>query len=120
MDTKMEARPPIGTEALIQALLPPTVREEIAGDLRERYRSPTQYLCEALSLLPALWLSQIRRGSSPFMLGLQAFILFACLGGFAIENILAAVPMGTEPCFYRTSAGAEIDLVLEMGKRERC
>jgi len=87
MDTKMEARPPIGTEALIQALLPPTVREEIAGDLRERYRSPTQYLCEALSLLPALWLSQIRRGSSPFMLGLQAFILFACLGGFAIENI---------------------------------
>ena len=39
--------------------------------------------------------------------------------GFAIENILAAVPMGTEPCFYRTSAGAEIDLVLEMGKKER-
>ncbi len=39
--------------------------------------------------------------------------------GFAIENILAAVPMGTEPCFYRTSAGAEIDLVLEMEKKER-
>ncbi len=87
MDTKMEAHPPIGMEALILALIPPMVREEIAGDLRERYRSPIQYLCEALSLLPALWLSQIRRGSSPFMLGLQAFILFACLGGFALENI---------------------------------
>jgi predicted AAA+ superfamily ATPase len=39
--------------------------------------------------------------------------------GFAIENLLAAVPVGTEPCFYRTAAGAEIDLVLEMGKKER-
>ena len=39
--------------------------------------------------------------------------------GYVIENILAAAPMGTEPCFYRTSAGAEIDLVLEMGKKER-
>jgi predicted AAA+ superfamily ATPase len=39
--------------------------------------------------------------------------------GFAIENLLAATPMGTQSCFYRTSAGAEIDLVLEMGKKER-
>jgi hypothetical protein len=87
MDINMEACPPISMEALIQALIPPMVREEIAGDLRERYRSPIQYLCDAFSLLPALWLSQIRRGSSLYMLGLQAFILFACLGGFAIENI---------------------------------
>jgi len=28
-------------------------------------------------------------------------------------------PSETEPCFYRTSAGAEIDLVLEMGQKER-
>jgi predicted AAA+ superfamily ATPase len=39
--------------------------------------------------------------------------------GFAIENLLAVAPIGTRSCFYRTSAGAEIDLVLEMGKRER-
>jgi predicted AAA+ superfamily ATPase len=36
--------------------------------------------------------------------------------GFAIENLLAAVPIGTHAYFYRTSAGAEIDLVLEMGR----
>jgi predicted AAA+ superfamily ATPase len=29
-----------------------------------------------------------------------------------IESLLAAAPEGTEACFYRTSAGAEIDLVL--------
>ncbi|MFA7345944.1 MAG: ATP-binding protein [Terrimicrobiaceae bacterium] len=39
--------------------------------------------------------------------------------GFVIENLLAAAPVGTPACFYRTSAGAEIDLVLEMGRRER-
>ena len=35
--------------------------------------------------------------------------------GFAIENLLAAAPLGARARFYRTSAGAEIDLVLELG-----
>ncbi len=34
--------------------------------------------------------------------------------GFVIENLLAAVPPRTMPGFYRTSAGAEIDLILEL------
>lgn len=34
--------------------------------------------------------------------------------GFAIENLLAAAPVRTLPSFYRTSAGAEIDLLLEL------
>jgi len=33
--------------------------------------------------------------------------------GFAIEQILAHLPDTWEPCYYRTSAQAEIDLVLE-------
>ena len=32
--------------------------------------------------------------------------------GFAIENLLAAAPFGTNAYFYRTRAGAEIDLLL--------
>ena len=32
--------------------------------------------------------------------------------GFVIENIISCVPSRTEPYFYRTSAGAEVDLVL--------
>jgi predicted AAA+ superfamily ATPase len=35
-------------------------------------------------------------------------------GGFCIEALLAAAPTGTEPFFYRTSAGAELDLVLRL------
>ncbi|TGQ47011.1 ATP-binding protein [Mesorhizobium sp. M00.F.Ca.ET.216.01.1.1] len=34
--------------------------------------------------------------------------------GFAIENLLAVAPPRTMPSFYRTAAGAEIDLVLEL------
>lgn len=34
--------------------------------------------------------------------------------GFVIENILAVVPERTNASFYRTAAGAEIDLVLEL------
>ncbi|MCY4052508.1 MAG: ATP-binding protein [Hyphomicrobiales bacterium] len=33
--------------------------------------------------------------------------------GFVIENIISVLPFGVSPYFYRTSAGAEIDLLLE-------
>ena len=39
--------------------------------------------------------------------------------GFVIENILSVLPSGVQPYFYRTSGGAEIDLVLEFGVSER-
>ncbi len=34
--------------------------------------------------------------------------------GFCIENLIAAAPNGTEASFYRSSAGAEIDLLLKL------
>ncbi len=37
--------------------------------------------------------------------------------GFAIENLLAAAPFGTDAFFYRTQAGAEIDLLLHLPDR---
>ncbi len=39
--------------------------------------------------------------------------------GFVIENLLSCLPDGYSPWFYRTSAGAEIDLVIEKNSRER-
>ena len=39
--------------------------------------------------------------------------------GWIIENILAAAPDGAVASFYRTGAGAEIDLVLELGRGKR-
>ena len=34
--------------------------------------------------------------------------------GFCVEALIAAAPAGTEPYFYRTSAGAELDLILRL------
>ncbi|MGE0876473.1 MAG: ATP-binding protein [Burkholderiales bacterium] len=36
--------------------------------------------------------------------------------GFVIENLIAAAPAGTRPAFYRTSGGAEVDLLLTLPK----
>jgi uncharacterized protein len=39
--------------------------------------------------------------------------------GFALETILSVMPEGATAWFYRTAAGAEIDLVIEQGSRQR-
>ena len=39
--------------------------------------------------------------------------------GLAIESLIASAPQGTEAFFFRTSAGAEIDLLLQIpGQRD--
>ena len=37
--------------------------------------------------------------------------------GFVVETLLAVAPPGTRPSFYRTAAGAEIDLILQLPGR---
>jgi uncharacterized protein len=44
-------------------------------------------------------------------------VIGASWEGFVIETLLAVAPAGTKASFYRTAAGAEIDLVLELGDR---
>lgn len=53
------------------------------------------------------------------LLGLQTFddilshpVAGPSWEGFVVENLLAAAPFGTDAWFYRTQAGAEIDLLL--------
>lgn len=46
-------------------------------------------------------------------------IVGASWEGFVIENILSCLPQGVTSWFYRTSAGAEIDLVIEVNHQER-
>ena len=44
-------------------------------------------------------------------------VLGASWEGFVIENILSVLPKSAEVYFYRTSAGAEIDLVVRFSDR---
>ncbi len=41
-------------------------------------------------------------------------IVGASWEGFVIENLISSAPQGTRASFYRTSAGAEVDIVLEL------
>jgi hypothetical protein len=81
-DPKMEARPPAVIDRVVRTLIPPAVREEVVGDLWERYRSPLQYLSGALRILPYVLASQVRRSTNRPLFATQAFLLFGCLGGF--------------------------------------
>lgn len=44
-------------------------------------------------------------------------VIGASWEGFVIENLLNVMPQGSEAYFYRTSAGAEVDLVLQLPKQ---
>jgi hypothetical protein len=76
--SKMEARPPALMEAVVRLLTPEACREHVLGDLCERYRSRRQYAFEALTTLPFVVASRIRRTSSIGLLTLQ--VIGVCVG----------------------------------------
>ena len=75
-----KGRPPAMIGRLIRLLIPPPAREAVMGDLEERYSSPLQYASEGMRAVPYLVASRARRTSSIPVIGLQFFILVACLG----------------------------------------
>lgn len=56
--------PPKLLERVVLVLTPPARREDVLGDLQERYVSPWQYLGDVGSLLPRIVWSQMRRTTS--------------------------------------------------------
>jgi hypothetical protein len=79
----MRSGPSKAAEAMIAVLVPPACREEVLGDLQERYRSPRQYGLEALRTVPMVILSRIRRTADPQVLLMQAFALYISFLGAA-------------------------------------
>ena len=57
----MESGPSKVAETIAGWLLPPACREEILGDMRERYRSGLRYFLEAAYVIPCVVYSRIRR-----------------------------------------------------------
>src|SRR6187549_1231387 len=57
----METNPPKLIERFVGMLIPEPCREHVLGDLCERYKSPGQYILEALSTLPFVLASRLRR-----------------------------------------------------------
>lgn len=82
----MKKTPPRILELGVAFLTPPARREDIVGDLHERYRSPERYIAEALHLLPAVLLSQIRRTTDPRQLAIEAGASCICFLSVALAG----------------------------------
>ena len=52
MGNNLVPRPPYIIEAVVSALLPASRRDDVLGDLHERYTSPLGYLRDAAQLVP--------------------------------------------------------------------
>ena len=102
---------------LLRLLIPPPAREAVLGDLEERYRSPIQYASEGIRTMPYLIASRARRTSSIAIVGLQAFVLVACLG-----VTLPDLPGQTVPSWVQggiPAAAALLALILRAVYRAR-
>jgi type IV secretory pathway ATPase VirB11/archaellum biosynthesis ATPase len=71
-------------------------------------------------------LGELRGGEARTLLGIRNMeellghpVVGPSWEGMLIENILGALPATARTSFYRTSAGAEIDLVIEFSAKER-
>ncbi len=72
----MRAAPPRLLEAVVAFLLPPACREHILGDLHERYKSGCMYVKDAVSTVPRVIASRVRRTADPQALLMEAFALY--------------------------------------------
>ena len=76
--------PSKAVEALVAILLPPARREEVLGDLQERFKSPSQYLADALQTIPLVIFSQMRRVTDTQLLLMEGFAFYISFLGAAL------------------------------------
>jgi hypothetical protein len=69
------ASPPKSLEKVISFCLPAPCRDVVLGDLQERYTSVRGYLLDALSVVPLVILSRMRRESDPQVLLIEGLVL---------------------------------------------
>ena len=79
----MHSGPSKAAEAIVAVFVPPACREEVLGDLHERYISPRQYGIDALRTVPLVIVSRIRRTADPQVLSIEAFVLYLSFLGAA-------------------------------------
>jgi hypothetical protein len=105
----MPSCPPKILEDLAKILIPPACREEVLGDLYERYKSPSQYLADLLSTLPFLILGRIRRTTSVWLLLMDALIIYGTF--LAVAWFLARGLVTTEGGLVRLAIPSGLTLV---------
>jgi PadR family transcriptional regulator PadR len=75
-DRKMISGPSKMAEAIVGFFTPCACREEVLGDLYERYSSGAQYGFDAVRTIPLVILSRVRRTADPQVLLMQALAIY--------------------------------------------
>jgi len=105
-------------EAVVALLTPPARREEVLGDLHERYASITQYLADTLRTVPLVVLSQIRRTTDPGLLLLEALALyFSYFAGGIATHAQLGILAATLPVIGGLLSLAIVDAYMEKSPR---
>jgi uncharacterized protein len=92
-------------DLLVDLLLVRRLQPRLANVGKRQVRSPKTYVRD-----PGLLHALLGLDDKEALLGHP--VLGASWEGYVIENLIALAPERVEPSFYRTSGGAEIDLVL--------
>lgn len=84
----MEPGPPKIIERIAGWLIPPACREEVLGDLRERYESPWRYAAEAVHTILCVVYSRIRRTTDPVVALMEAMSLYTSyvIAAFSLDR----------------------------------
>jgi len=82
--------PPKALETTIGMLIPSACQEEVLGDMHERYKSPRQYISDALRTIPLIVLSRICRTTDLQILLIEILALYVSF--VAMARILNEIP----------------------------
>jgi len=98
-------------DALVDTMMVRRLEPHLTNTGKRLVKSPKVYVRDSGLLHALLGLSTVRDLQGHPVVG-------ASWEGFVIEQVAAALPAGAQIGFYRTGAGAELDLVIEHGTRK--
>lgn len=101
------SRPPKSLEAFFARCIPLARREEVLGDLSEKYTSPLQYFFLAARTIPFVIVSRLRRIDGPVFLLTDPLLIY---GGFLFEEAWyrRALLLSGPPAFLRLAMPAAL------------
>jgi len=92
----MRTAPPKSIEKLVGFFIPPACREEVLGDLHERFLSTPRYVVYALMTVPLVLLSRIRRTTDAVVFLMEAIVLYSSYlaAAFSLDQNLLTYASG--------------------------
>jgi hypothetical protein len=92
----MPPGPPKILEWFFGIWIPPACREEVLGDLYEKYSRPLQYVLLAIRTIPCVIFSRARRVTEAPVLFMQALLVYGCylVAAFYRDSAFLSSPYG--------------------------